>query len=141
MGPPCGPLVPMWTKLKPPVNPEWRNVLTQRFYIIGGAAARSGGAFGANRADRTRGRRLELLAVTGHIERRDFDAITPALLGVIKRMVGLGQQFGHIECPFQAVHQADADCTAYREVVDLLRHLGKSLANALGNSHGLLSAG
>src|SRR5262245_48897036 len=131
----------MWTKLKPPVNREWRHVLTQGFYIIGDAAARSGGAFGANCTDRARGRRFELLAVTGHIERGNFDTITPALLGVIKRMVGLRQQLGHVERPPHAVHEADADCTAYREAVDLLRHLGKGLANALGYGYGLLAAG
>src|SRR5262249_7822270 len=137
----CGPLAPMWTKLKPPVNREWRHVLTQGFYIIGDAAARSGGAFGANCADRARGRRFELLAVPGHIERGDFDTITPTLLRVIKRMVCLRQQLGHVECPLHAVHQADADCTAYRVTVDLLRHLGKGLANALRNGHRLLAVG
>src|SRR5262245_43623978 len=56
-------------------------------------------------------------------------------------MVGLRQQLGYVERLLRAVHQADAGCTAYRETVDLLRHLGKSLANALRNGHGLLAAG
>ncbi|HEX2511232.1 MAG TPA: hypothetical protein VHK44_01390, partial [Xanthobacteraceae bacterium] len=29
MGLPCGPLAPIWTKLKPPVNPQRRHVATQ----------------------------------------------------------------------------------------------------------------
>src|SRR5262245_8178856 len=105
------------------------------------AARRSGSAFGTDCAHRTRGRCLELPAVAGHIERGDFHAVTPALLGVIKRVIRLRQQLGHIESPLQAVHQPDADCTAYRVTVDLFRHLGKGLANALRNGHGLLAAG
>ena len=66
------------------------------------------------------------------IEGRNFDAISAALLGVVKRVVCLPEQLGQVERRRIIYDHADADGRGHRAAVHFARGLGKSAPHPFG---------
>ena len=75
------------------------------------------------------------------IESRNFDAISAALLGVVKRVVRLPEQFGKFERRRIVYNHADADARSHRAAVHFARGLGKRTSYPFGERNRLVHAG
>ena len=82
-----------------------------------------------------------LRALNHHVDRSDLDTVATALLGVVKRMIGLSQQTGNIKRPLLAMNQLDAERRADWMTVHVLGHLREAFANPLSHLDLLLATG